>query len=186
MSINKIILNSLVNNFEYAKRVVPYVKDEYFQDASEKVVFEKIHNFITKYNASPNYDTLLIELGDDKKIPESIYKGIDKLISEMKTLGDKPELDWLIDQTEKFCKERAIFNALTESIEIYDGKAKGNKQLGAIPDILNSALAVSFDASIGHDYLEDFEDRFAYYHRKEEKVSTGLKLLDEVMKGGAS
>ena len=184
MSTSQIILKSLVVDYEFARRVFPYLREEYFEDSSEQLLFKFTSNFIKTYGESPTFDALFIELTNDKTISESHSKGIDTLVGKLKGLEDVKNLTWLTETTERFCQERALVNALRDSISVYEGEVKG-KDWGAIPDILTKALGVSFNSNIGHDYIEDAEERFNYYHRKEEKIPCDLKILNTVMDGGA-
>ena len=160
--IEKTILENLTQNEEYSRRVLPFLQNEYFTDATEKYLFSKISGFISKYNTLPDKNTLTLEIDED-----SINEGLHKTSTEyVKNFGEINEnIDWLIDTTEKFCQEKAVYNAIMQSIKIIDGKDK-KKEKGSIPDILSNALAVSFDDRVGHDYFEDAESRFDFYRIK--------------------
>jgi len=179
-----IILRNLIKNEEYTKRVLPFIEEEYFSKQSEKDLFKHVRAFVGKYNVCPTIEALFIELSNDKTIKENVIGDIDKTLGEFKEDYELPQIDWLITTTEDFCKQRAIENAIHESISIIEGESKLTS--GAIPDIVQKALAVSFNKSVGHDYIEDAEKRFEYYHRKEEKVKLGLEFLNKVTKGGFS
>lgn len=167
------------------RRTIPFIKEEYFETTAEKVVFKHIAKYVGNYNLPPTPEALFIEIGDDNSIPEGVFSDIDSIMGEIKSKIKSPEIDWLLTTTENFCKDRALANALYESINIYEGNNKTyNKE--AIPDLLSSALAVGFDTTIGHDYFEDAEERFEYYRRKEEKIATGIAYLDKVTGGGFS
>lgn len=179
--IEKLILSNLVSNEEYGRKAIPFLKGEYFVERSIKALYEGIHTFVGKYNKFPNKEALLIELDENKEI-SSYYDEVSALVHE---LEEKPNenFDWLIDQTEKFCQDKAIYNAIMKSIQILDSdKEKLGK--GAIPQILSDALSVSFDSHIGHDFFEDAAERYEYYHRKEEKVPFDLDYFNQITKGG--
>lgn len=179
--IEKLILSNLLSNEEYGRKAIPFLKSEYFVERSIKALYEGIDTFVGKYNKFPNKEALLIELDENKEI-SSYYSDITVLVNE---LEEKPNdnFDWLIDQTEKFCQDKAIYNAIMKSIQILDSdKEKLGK--GAIPQILSDALSVSFDSHIGHDFFEDAAERYEYYHRKEERVPFDLDYFNQITKGG--
>jgi replicative DNA helicase len=176
-----LILKNLLHNEEYSRKVIPFIKTEYFEDPSQKIVFEEIFNFIQQYNKQVTKEVLCIEVESRQDINESSFKDIINLINELDESAT--EFQWLIDQTEKWCRDRAIYLALMESIHIADGKDE-KKSRDSIPSILQDALAVSFDTHIGHDYLEDYEERYESYHRKEEKIEFDLEYFNKITKGG--
>jgi len=176
-----LILRNLLHNEEYLRKVVPFLKSEYFEDEKQKIVYQEISNFVEQYNELTTKEVLCIEIEKRKDITDSMFKDITNFIGE---LHDSPtDLQWLLDTTEKWCRDRAIYLALIESISLADGKddAKGRD---AIPSILSDALAVSFDNHVGHDYLIDYEERYESYHRKEDKIPFDLEFFDKVTKGG--
>ncbi len=176
-----LILRNLLYNEEYVRKVIPFLKAEYFEDFNQKVVFEEILNFVQEYNTPATKEVLCIETEKRQDINDSSFKEITDLIG---SLEDQPsEFEWLVNTTEKWCRDRAIYLALMESIQLADGKddAKGRD---AIPSILSDALAVSFDNNIGHDYLTDYEERYESYHRKEDKIPFDLEYFDKITKGG--
>ena len=176
-----LILRNLLYNEEYLRKVVPFIKSDYFEDTHQKIVFEEILNFIQEYNQPATKEVLCIEVEKRQDINDSSFNEITKLISY---LEDSPtDFDWLVDTTEKWCRDRAIYLALMESIALADGK-DDKKGRDAIPNILSDALAVSFDTHIGHDYLQDYEQRYETYHRKEEKISFDLEFFNKITKGG--
>ena len=176
-----LVLRNLLHNEDYLRKVIPFLKSEYFQDANQKVVFEEVLSFVTQYNDAPTKEVLSIEVEKRKDVNETQYKELSQLISY---LDDEPaEFEWLCNTTEKWCKERAVYLALLESISIADGQDK-NKQPDAIPSILSDALSVSFDNHIGHDYLLDYEGRYDVYTRKEEKLEFDLEYFNKITKGG--
>jgi replicative DNA helicase len=184
--IEKIILKNLVYNENYVKRVLPFLKSEYFGDHTETVLFKTINNFILKYENPPTFESLVIQLRETK-LNENELKDVVNELNEFRKEKDEIVDDrWLLEQTEKFCQEKAIHNALLESIQILDDKSRTTKDKGSIPSILSDALAVSFDEHIGHDYTEDFESRYDFYHRKEEKIPFDLEFFNKITKGGVS
>lgn len=183
MRLEQTILKHLIFDEEYTRKVLPFLKDEYFKDRNEKLIFNEIDEFLAKYNTNPTYESLVIQL-NEKNISEEEYKNTIEILSEInQTKDDTSKMDWLVDKTEKFCQDQAIYNGVVESIAILDGNDKTHDK-GAIPDILSKALSVSFDNSIGHDYIEDYEERYDFYHRVEEKVPFDLEYFNKITKGG--
>jgi len=176
-----LILRNLLYNEEYLRKVVPFLKSEYFEDEKQKIVYQEIASFVEEYNELTTKEVLCIEIEKRKDITDSMFKDITSLIDE---LDNSPaDLQWLLDTTEKWCRDRAIYLALIESISLADGK-DDTKGRDAIPSILSDALAVSFDNHVGHDYLIDYEERYESYHRKEDKIPFDLEFFDKVTKGG--
>jgi len=175
------ILTNLVFNEEYARKVLPFLKDEYFGTRSDKLLFESIYDFITKYNNLPTKETLIIELNNRKDINEEEFKAIKTTINGL--TPQESDIQWLFDTTEKFCKDKAVNNAVLNGIKILDGKDK-ERNAEAIPSILSEALAVSFDNHIGHDYIGDADDRYEYYHKKELRLPFDLQYFNRITKGG--
>jgi replicative DNA helicase len=175
------ILRNLVYNEDYSRKVIPFIQPEYFEQRSEKVVFEEIVQFIVKYNSAITKEALGIEIENRTDLTETDVKDIREVCE---TLNDSVvEKQWLLDTTEKWCRDRAIYLALMESIHIADGN-DGNKNRDAIPSILSDALAVSFDNNIGHDYLQNYGERYEFYHRKEDKIEFDLEYFNKITKGG--
>ena len=180
-SVEFLILRNLIHNEEYVRKVIPFIKADYFEDTNQKVVFEEIISFVQEYNQPATKEILCIEAEKRQDINDSSFKEITTLISN---LDEQPsEFDWLVNTTEKWCRDRAIYLALMESIQLADGKEE-QKGRDAIPTILSEALSVSFDTHIGHDYLIDYEQRFESYHRKEDKIPFDLEFFDRITKGG--
>jgi replicative DNA helicase len=180
-SIEFLILKNLLHNEEYVRKVIPFIKADYFEDLNQKIVFEEISSFVEQYNKPATKEILCIEAEKRSDINDSSYKDVTNLIS---SLNDEPsEYEWLITTTEKWCRDRAIYLALMESIQLADGK-DDTKGRDAIPTILSDALAVSFDSHVGHDYLLDYEERYESYHRKEDKIPFDLEFFDKITKGG--
>ena len=180
-SIERTALTNLITNEDYAKKVLPFIKKDYFDGREEKIIFEEITNFVDKYKKIPTGHALEIEVGERKDLTETEYK---KIVDIIQTLSPTDvDFDWLVDTTEKFCKDKAIYNAIVEGISIIDGKDK-NKTPDSIPSILTDALAVCFDNAVGHDYLADSESRYEFYHKVEERIPFDLDFFNKITKGG--
>ena len=180
-TIERTTLTNLLNNEEYTRKVLPFIKPEYFDVKEERIIFDEIQKFVDKYNKIPTQTSLEIEVSTRKDLNDTEHK---KIVEIIKTLNKEViDFDWLVDTTEKFVKDKAIYNAIVEGVGIIDGKSK-DKTPEAIPHILTEALAVSFDNSVGHDYLEDHESRFDYYHHKEERIPFDLEFFNKITKGG--
>ena len=182
-TIERTALTQLVTNEQYARKVLPFMKKDYFSDRTERTVFEEITKFVDKYNKIPTQTSLEIEVQGRKDLNEDDYK---KVVAVIQTLSSTDvDFDWLVDTTEKFCKDKAVYNAIVEGISIIDGKDK-DRGPDAIPSILTDALAVGFDNAVGHDYLVDSESRYDYYHTVEEKIPFDLEFFNKITKGGLS
>ena len=182
-TIERTALTQLVTNEQYARKVLPFMKKDYFSDRTERTVFEEITKFVDKYNKIPTQTSLEIEVQGRKDLNEDEYK---KVVAVIQTLSSTDvDFDWLVDTTEKFCKDKAVYNAIVEGISIIDGKDK-DRGPDAIPSILTDALAVGFDNAVGHDYLVDSESRYDYYHTVEEKIPFDLEFFNRITKGGLS
>ena len=180
-TIERTTLTNLICNEDYARKVLPFIKSTYFDEREEQIIFEEISNFVDKYQKIPTQTSLEIEVGERKDLNETEHK---KIVDIIKTLNPmEVDFDWLVDHTEKFCKDKAIYNAIVDGIKIIDGKDSKRKP-DAIPEILTDALSVSFDNSVGHDYIEDAESRFDYYHRVEERIPFDLDFFNKITKGG--
>ena len=180
-TIERTTLAHLIHNEDYCRKVIPFIKPLYFSNRDDRVVFEEIEKFLEKYNALPTQETLTIGVDSRKDLTDEEYKKIVELIGSL----EKTEVDlqWLHDETEKFCKDKAIYNAVLDGIKIIDGKDK-QRTPEAIPSILSDALAVSFDLTVGHDYVEDGLNRYDFYHKKEDKVKFDLDYFNKITKGG--
>jgi len=179
--IEKVILRNLVYNEEYLRKVLPFIEPDYFNDRNERVVFEHITKYASEYNSLITKEVLQIEIEDRRDITQDEVKNIYGTINELEDI--ECDFEWLSDTTEKWCRDRAIYLALMESIALADGQ-DDKKGRDAIPSILSDALAVSFDNHVGHDYLEDYEERFESYHRKESRIKFDLELFNKITKGG--
>jgi replicative DNA helicase len=176
-----LILRNLLHNEEYIRKVIPFLKSEYFEDQNQKIIFEEILDFVSQYNQPATKEVLCIEVEKRKDINDTSFNEILQLVS---CLDNVPaEFNWLVSTTEKWCRDRAIYLALMESIHIADGKDE-KKNRDIIPSILSDALAVSFDNHIGHDYLQDYEQRYESYHKKEDKIEFDLEYFNKITKGG--
>ena len=176
-----LVLKNLLHNEEYVRKVIPFVKADYFEDRTQRIVFEEIIKFVEDYNKPVTKEILCIETEKRQDITDDSFKEIRNLIGN---LDDQPsEFDWLVNTTEKWCRDRAIYLALMESIHIADGN-DDKKNRDSIPTILSDALGVSFDTNVGHDYLIDYEKRYESYHRKEDKIEFDLEYFNKITKGG--
>ncbi len=180
-TIEKTVLSNLITNENFTRKVIPFLKGNYFDVREEKVVFEEITKFVDKYNKIPTKTTLEIELDGRKDLSEIEHKKVVELIQSLNSTD--VDFDWLVNTSEKFCQDKAIYNAIVDGIKIIDGK-DGQRTPDAIPEILTEALGVSFDSSVGHDYLGDSENRFDYYHRVEKKIPFDLEFFNKITKGG--
>jgi replicative DNA helicase len=179
--IETIILEGLLYNEEYARKVLPFIATDYFQDSNEKIVFGAISEFIGKYSALPTKEAVGILVKESKILTEEQFKKCREIVEALS--DEKQNQDWLVNETEKFCKDRSLYNAVLESIHIIEGKSK-NKTAAALPDILSKALAVSFDTHIGHDYIEDSDSRYDFYHKKESRIPFDLEYFNTITNGG--
>ena len=182
MSIERIILSNLVHNDKYNRKVIPFLKSEYFQDYSERVVFNLIDEYVKKYNSFPSTEALAIDLSNSEGLNDQAFKDSKDIIAGLES-DSNTKLDWLLDNTEKFCQDKALYLAIMKSIKIMDEK-DGQISKGSIPTILTDALAVSFDTSIGHDFLDDSDERYEFYHRKEKRIPFDLDYFNTITNGG--
>jgi len=175
-----LILKCLLNDEEYTRKVLPFIKEEYFEDFNQRVVYEEIKKFVIEYNSIPTRESLIIDVDDRSDLNQQQYGEICNLIQNLDPIS--VENDWLINTTEKWCRDRAIYLALMESVQLADGQ--GDKNRDAIPSILQEALAVSFDNHVGHDYIVDAEGRYEYYRKKEDRIEFDLDYFNKITKGG--
>mgnify|MGYP000294761344 FL=1 len=186
MRLETTILKNLIYNEEYTRKVLPFLSVNYFQEREDKILYEKIAEYINKYNALPTQEALAIEL-DKSPLKDEEFQNSLKLLESITTNeNDEANISWLLDSTEKFCQDRAIYNAVVESISILDEKGRNTRDKGSIPDILSDALSVSFDPHVGHDYFLDADERYEFYHRIEEKIPWDLEFFNKITKGGLS
>ena len=184
MKLEQTILKNLIYNDEYLRKVLPFIKSEYFTDRTDKTIFKEITSFVDTYNSTPSIESLVLSIKENRNLTDSELESCESYLKEIES-GKKEEskIEWLVDKTEQFCQEKAIYNAVLGSISILDGKDKTHDK-GQIPKILSDALAISFDNSVGHDYLENSDDRYEFYHRKEEKIPFDLEYFNKITKGG--
>ena len=181
MQVENLVIKNLLNDEEYLRKSLPFIKSEYFSETGDRNIFEIISKYFSDYNAIPTKEALQIEAGNLTDISDDQYNS---LLEYIKNIDDEEsDLQWALDTTEKWCKERAVYLALMESIKIADGNDK-NKGPEAIPSILSDALSVSFDNHIGHDYIDDYEERYESYHRVDAKIPFDIEMLNKITKGG--
>ena len=180
-TIERTALSSLVSNEDYARKVIPHMRADYFSDRAERLVFEEIKAFTEKYSKIPTQTSLEVEVQNRKDLNEEDFR---RVIDVIKTLStEEVDYDWLVDSTEQFCKDKAVYNAIIEGISIIDGKHK-DADVSSIPSILSDALAVGFDNHVGHDYVLDSDSRYDYYHRTETRIPFDLDFFNRITKGG--
>ena len=180
--IEQTIIKNLIQSEEFARKCVPFIKSEYFADTDEKTVFNEIHEYFQKYTKPPTVEALLINLENNTSLNESIAKGSKSIVDKVGKDKETTPSEWLVEETEKWCKDRAIYIAVMDSIEVIDKKSQ--RSTGEIPELLKDALSVSFDTHIGHDVLEDADARFEFYHTEEEKIPFDLEYFNKITKGG--
>jgi replicative DNA helicase len=183
MRIENQIFGNLLTQEAYTRKVMPFLDAKYFTDRTDRVIFEEISKFFSQYNAVPSKDAVKIEISNRTDVTEEQVKSANEILDSVN--GDDTNQDWLVNSTEKFCKDKAIYNAILDSIKIIENKDKVRTQ-DSIPSILSDALAVSFDSSVGHDYLDDSDERYDFYHRVEEKLAFDIELLNKITNGGLS
>ena len=178
------ILKNLVYNEDYARKILPFLKTEYFTDTTDKNLFEEINDHMDQFKHLPTYESLVINFTESRKLTEEQVQNAVQVIREIHADKDEPtDTDWLIKQTEKFCQDKAIYNAIMKSVKLLDDK-NNKEDKGVIPKLLSDALGVSFDRSVGHDYIDDSDNRFEFYHRHETKIPFDLDLFNKITKGG--
>ena len=181
LKIEEITLSKLILNDTYTKKVLPFIKDEYYDSQSHKILFSTLSEYVNKFETTPEPNALKIEVEKRRDISDEIYKEVEQFLNNLDR--DHYNEDWLIETTEKWCKEKAIYIALMESVKIADGQDK-TRTKDAIPSIMSEALGVCFDDHVGHDYIQDSDDRYDFYHRKEEKIPFDIEYLNKITKGG--
>ena len=178
------IIKNLIYNEEYIRKVLPFIRPDYFSDNTEKVVFKEIFEFINQYKNPPTHEALVINFTEKKNLTEPQVQEAIELLNKVHSDKDEPtEIQWLIEQTEKFCQDKAIYNAIMESVSILDSKSE-KRTKGEIPQLLSDALGVSFDNNIGHDYTQDYDSRYDSYHKVESRIRFDLDLFNKITKGG--
>lgn len=176
------ILSNLLYNDDYCRKVIPYIQEDYFEDISTKKIFVSFTEYVEKYKEPPSIEALKIILDSRKDLNEDLFKDIIKTVDELKIDKDTNQ-EWLISETEKFCQDRDLYNSIRRSILILDGKDKEFDK-GSIPQLLSNSLGINFDNSVGHDYLDDYDERYEFYHRKEERLPFDIDILNKITKGG--
>ena len=181
VEVRKAILHNLVQSEEYCQKVVPFLDTEYFTDKYERIIFEEIRKYVGEYNTSPKYTALKIEVESRDDLNEHTYNEIQSFLDEK--VDPIPKIDFLVNKTEQWCQERAIVNAVYKAVNVIGGDDK-NVAMSALPDLLSDAISTSFDKSVGHDYIDQADDRWEFYNKKEEKIPTGLEHFDHILRGG--
>ena len=180
-TIEKTTLSQLIHNENFNRKVIPFLKKEYFHQRSEQILFEEINDFVDKYSNPPTKTTLEIEIEKRKDLSDNDHKSVLELLKSLE--DNQVDYDWLLNTVEKFCKDKAVYNAVVDSIKIIDNKVK-DKTSESIPELLTDALAVSFDNYIGHDYIEESDRRYDYYHKVENRIPFDLDYFNKITKGG--
>jgi replicative DNA helicase len=175
-------LTNLIHNETFARKVLPFLKGDYFSDRTDRIVFEEIQKFVEKYNALPNHTSIEVEMSSRKDLNEEDYNRVLSVLKSLKS-DDDVNFEWLVETTEQFCKDKAVYNAIVAGIKIIEGK-DNERGVDSLPSILTDALAVGFDNRVGHDYLVDADSRFEFYHKIEEKIPFDLDFFNRITKGG--
>lgn len=184
MRTETVILSNLISNDDFGRKAIPFLSTEYFHSRPDKIIFELIGDYVNSYNAFPSREALLVDLSNRSNLSSDEFTACETLVAEITApQSDENNIEWLIDTTEKFCQDKAIYNAIMESIKILDDK-KGELSKGSIPQILSDALGVSFDTSIGHDFLDDAQERFDFYRMKEQRTAFDLDYFNKITNGG--
>jgi replicative DNA helicase len=184
MKLEQTILKNLIYNEDYLRKVLPFLKEDYFTDRTDRTIFNEISSFTDAYNSTPTIEAVVLAVKERRNLTADEVERCETTLKEIEqTKGEESKIQWLVDKTEQFCQEKAIYNAVLGSISILDGKDKTHEK-GQIPKILSDALAVSFDSSVGHDYLENSDERYEFYHRKEERIPFDLDFFNKITKGG--
>jgi replicative DNA helicase len=181
MNLEVTILSNLIYNEKYTRKVLPFIRQEYFTAREYKIIFLEIHEYVSQYEALPSLNAIGIECQERTDLTEDQYKQVVEVLNVLS--NDPADFDWIVNTTEKWCQERAIYLSLMESVKIADGQ-DSKRDKGAIPQILSEALGVSFDQHVGHDYVSDAEARYDFYHRKEDKIPFDLSFFNKITKGG--
>lgn len=184
MRLEQTILKNLIHNEDYLRKVIPFLKPEYFSDSVERTIFNEVVQFTETYNSPATTEAIALAVKEKRNLTSDEVQKCESYLQDITDSSyERPQIQWIVDKTEKFCQEKAIYNAVLGSISILDGKDKTHDK-GSIPKILSDALAVSFDSSVGHDYLDNADDRYHFYHRKEERIPFDIEYLNKITKGG--
>ena len=176
------ILKNLIQSEEFARKVIPFLKSDYFTEVDEKTVFAEVKDYFDKYTKNPTTEALLINLDNSTTLTDNVVQSSKRLVGQLHDDSEETPQSWLVEETEKWCKDRAIYIAVMNSIDVLDNKSQ--RSTGEIPELLKDALSVSFDTHIGHDVLEDSDERFEFYHTEEEKIPFDLEYFNKITKGG--
>src|SRR5210317_2370462 len=176
------ILKNLIQSEQFTRKCIPFIKSEYFTDPEEKVIFEEVKTYFNKYTKNPTVEALLINLDNNTSLSDNVVQNSKSIVDKIRKDTDDTPQEWLATETEQWCKDRAIYIAVMDSIEVIDKKSQ--RSTGEIPELLKDALSVSFDTNIGHDVLEDADARFEFYHTEEEKIPFDLEYFNKITKGG--
>lgn len=184
MKLEQTILKNLIYNEDFLRKVLPFIKSEYFTDRTDRAIFNEISKFTETYNSPPTIEAIELAIKERRNLTDDEVEKCESCLQEIvKAKQEESKIEWLVDKTEKFCQEKAIYNAVLGSISILDGKDK-TQDKGSIPKLLSDALAVSFDSSVGHDYLENSDERYEFYHKHEERIPFDLEYFNKITKGG--
>jgi len=184
MKLEQTILKNLIYNEDFLRKVLPFIKSEYFTDRTDRAIFNEISKFTETYNSPPTIEAIELAIKERRNLTDDEVEKCESCLQEIvKTKQEESKIEWLVDKTEKFCQEKAIYNAVLGSISILDGNDK-TQDKGSIPKLLSDALAVSFDSSVGHDYLENSDERYEFYHKHEERIPFDLEYFNKITKGG--
>jgi replicative DNA helicase len=183
MNLEQIILYNILKDNQYARVVIPHLKKDYFQQSEHKVLFNTIVEYVEKYNNTPTYEALIINLNDNKAVDEQTFTNVGQLFDSFTTNAERWDRNWLIDKTEEFCKQRSIYNAIVEGIEIVNDTSNQNK-IHLLPQILTDALNVSFDTKVGHEYLDQANERYLAYTSHEQRIPFNLDSFNQITGGG--
>ena len=182
-TVEKLILQNLILNEEYSRKTVPFLHGEYFHDIVEKTLFKSVQDFILEYGNRPTKEAIVISLDTQKNLTQDQFNSCVEVLNDLCDSFTEQDDEWLYEKSEKFCKDKAVYNAIMESIHIIDGKNETQTE-NAIPEILSEALSVSFDTHIGHDYIEDADERYEFYHKAESKIPFDLEMFNTITQGG--
>ena len=184
MKLETTILKNLITSEEFTRKVLPFIQTDYFSNNKEKILFNQISDFVNKFKNLPTYESLVIEVSNSKNLTDSDVKEVLGLLEEVHdNIKEPTDVNWLTEQTEKFCQDKAIYNAIMESVHILDDKS-GTKAKGEIPKLLSTALGVTFDTHIGHDYILDSDSRYDFYHKQESRIPFDIDMFNKITKGG--
>jgi replicative DNA helicase len=186
MRLEQTILKNLIYCEEYTRKVLPFISKQYFTDGNERLLFTEIDAYVNKYKNLPTYEALIINFNERKDVTDEQLRGVNDILNDLHRSKDETTpIEWLVEHTEKFCQDKAIFNAIMESVSILDDKSN-TKTKGQIPELLSTALGVSFDSNVGHDYINQHDSRYEFYHKKEKKIPFDLDFFNKITKGGVT